>query len=741
MIKKYVFIFICFSVFSAFSQQKIWTPNSLERTTFLEDELYFRKSVPTNFKQYSLNINDLKKILDKKTTNTDQIIHLPTANGTLEKFVVKEASVLAKGLSKKFPMIKSYVGQGVESPDMTARFSIGTDGLHVAILSSKNQTFYIDPLTKSNQNYIAYKKSDLDNSNEFECFLDEDNNSSLTASYNIPQMRNSDDGKLRTFRLALVCSGEYAEFHLNNQGVEILSDLAVRQAAVLSAMNTSMTRINAVYERDLGVRMVIVDDNDKVLFFRASLDGITDGDADEMIDEVQTICDAEIGDANYDIGHIFSTGGSGLAGLGVVCRTGVKAKGVTGIASPIGDPYDIDYVAHEMGHQFGATHTQNNSCNRTASTAVEPGSASTIMGYAGICAPNVQTNSDDHFHAVSIAQMWDIIETTANCAVLTDTNNNAPTADAGLDYSIPLSTPFVLRGIATDADQSNVLTYNWEQLDVEIATMPPLETNTAGPTFRSLPSSTSPNRYMPALSTIVSGATSTEWEVLPARNRDMNFSFFVRDNNPGGGSTARDDVKVTSVFGNKFSVTSQNTAVIWDKETTQTVTWDVSASDVAPVNCQIVNIRLSIDGGVTFPILLATNTANDGTEDIIVPDNGTTQARIMVEAADNIFYNVNSTDFTINGATTSVGDFSFDGFNLYPNPSKGIFTLNFEVLNTDKVSIQLFDVRGRLIKQKKYYNTNAVFNKQIDFSNTQTGLYLIRVSNGNKQTTKRLLIN
>ncbi|QNM85572.1 T9SS type A sorting domain-containing protein [Polaribacter pectinis] len=744
MKKTTLLLLVSFTVFSAFSQNKFWTSNLADKTDFSEKELYVRKSEPTEFKMYNLKLDQIQIMLSNVSSKSTQVIDLPTINGKIEKFTVKEASVIAPELAAKYPMIKSYVGQGISDPSMIARFSIGTDGLHAVIYSGDKETYYVDPYTRSNTNYIAYKRSSLENNDlDYQCLVDDSQVSTLTNNTNV--IENADDGNLRTYRLALVSSAEYSEFHLENQGVEnSLANFPAMKAAVLSAMNTSMTRINGVYERDLGVRMVIVPDNDKIIFFQASSDGISDVNqpniASTIIGEVQTIADREIGDANYDIGHIFTINGSGLAGLGVVCVSGSKARGVTGRAAPIGDPYDIDYVAHEMGHQFGATHTQNNDCNRTDATAVEPGSASTIMGYAGICAPNVQSNSDDHFHAVSITQMWNNIQTSANCGALTATNNAAPTANAGADYSIPRLTPFVLKGQGTDVNEGNVLTYNWEQLDTEIATMPPSETSNAGPTFRSIPSSTSPDRYMPALATVVGGSTSSTWEVLSAMNRDYNFALVVRDNNPGGGSSARDDVKISSVFGNIFSVTSQNTTTTWDKETTQTVTWEVAGSNQAPVNCLKVNIRLSIDGGVTFPILLASNTDNDGTEDITVPDNGTTKARIMVEAADNIFYNVNAVEFTINGAVASTKDFAFDGFNLYPNPSKGTFNLNFDVVNTDKVSVQLFDLRGRLINQKDFFNTKANFSEQITFNKTTSGLYLVKITNGNKQTTRKLVI-
>lgn len=643
-------ILLCFTIFSVFSQDSFWTLNTQKKDNSVQNNLYLRNSNPSSFKKYNLKLNEVKNVLQNITskTATQQIIEMPTITGKTEKFTVKEASVLAPELAAKFPMIKSFVGQSINNPSTTVRFSFGTDGLHAVIFSADKETFYIEPYTKNNKEYIAYKKSSLaTKKSDFQCLFENNETATIANTINSSFARNANDGKLRTFRLALVCSGEYAQFHLGNQSVSATETDAVKKAAVLSAMNTTMTKVNAVFERDLSVRMEIVANNTSVIYLDAATDGITDGVPNLMINEVQTICDTEIGDANYDIGHVFSVAGDGLAGGSVVCVSGQKAKGVTGRSQPIGDPYDIDYVAHEMGHQFGANHTQNNSCQRNNLTAVEPGSGSTIMGYAGICSPNVQNNSDAYFHAVSITEMWNTIQSSANCGTLTNTNNAAPTANAGLDYSIPKSTPFVLKGIGTDADASDILTYNWEQIDPEIATMAPLPTNTGGPMFRSFPSTTTPDRFFPKLATVIAGNTASTWEVLPSVARELNFSLVVRDNKMGGASAKRDDVKITVTDATAFTVSAPNTPVSWDIGSVQTVTWNKGTTDVTPINCQNVTIKLSVDGGITFPIILAANTSNDGSEDIVIPNNPTATARIMVAAADNVFYNVNNTNFSI----------------------------------------------------------------------------------------------
>ncbi|WP_299160392.1 GEVED domain-containing protein [uncultured Tenacibaculum sp.] len=649
MIKKHtlsLLLIFTFSVSSLYSQN-FWNKVEPKTTSVKKEQVLNRENTPEKYSLKTLDLNSFKNYVSNvKSKNSKKTIQLPNSKGELQRFFIYETSSLAPELAAKFPMIKSYSAKGIDDPTAVAKISLGNDGFHAIIFSGNESTVYIDPYTKNKKQYIIYKREHLkSNKNDFSCQVEDSAKKIVAPSL---EYKNADDGKLRTYRIAIACTGEYSQFHINNQGVAASATDAVKKAAILSAMNTTMTRVNGVYERDLGVRMVIVNDNDKLIFLDAATDGLSNSDANSLINESQQKCDAVIGNANYDVGHTFSTGGGGLAQLNSVCITGAKASGITGSSQPISDPYDIDFVAHELGHQFGGTHTQNNSCNRTSSTAVEPGSGSTIMGYAGICAPNVQGNSDDHFHAVSIAQMWNHIKGGGSCAVQTDTSNNAPTANAGSDVSIPKSTPFVLKGSATDAQGTSSLTYNWEQTDNETATMPPESINTGGPAFRSLPSKVSPNRYFPALPTVIGGSTATTWEVIPSVARTLNFALTVRDNHAGGGNSARDDIKITVTNAEAFTVTAPNSSVVWSTGTTQTITWNKGTTDQAPINCAKVNIRLSTDGGVTFPILIKENIANDGTEDIVIPNNPTAQARIMVEAADNVFYNVNSTNFTIN---------------------------------------------------------------------------------------------
>ncbi|CAM1373289.1 zinc-dependent metalloprotease [Tenacibaculum xiamenense] len=692
MRKKYVTLLFVLTSMSMVNAQNYWKKLEQKKQS-PKSEKYIRKEPPKEFQLFSLDLDRFRAELTTVSSRSlGKNIRLPNAQGKLELYNLKETPVFQEQLAQRFPYIKSYTASGIDNKGSTAKITMGTDGIHILISYIDKESFYIDPYTKDNKTYIGYKKSDITHSEDnFECLVhnkyDETKN-----SRSFGQLRNANDGKLRTYKIAIAATGEYSQFHLTNQNVPNTATDAVKKAAVLSAMNTTMARVNQIYERDLSVTMVIVNNNDQIIFLDQDTDNLNNGNASDLIEQSQTVCDNIIGSANYDIGHAFSTGAGGLAYLGVVCNNFSKGKGVTGRPQPINDPYDIDYVAHEIGHQFGATHTFNNSCqgNRTGSTAVEPGSGSTIMAYAGICTPNVQSNSDAHFHSVSIAQMWNVVLSTATCAVQTNTSNAAPTAQAGSDVSIPRSTPFVLRGTATDANGVSGLTYNWEQIDNEIATMPPQATNTGGPLFRSLPSKTSPNRYFPDMATVTAGNSSTVWEVLPSVAREMNFSFTVRDNNSGGGSTARDDIKVSVVNTTPFTVNNQAT---WAQNTSRTISWTVGESNTDPINCQKVNIKLSTNGGDSFDIDLATNTDNDGNEVITLPASvpDTNDAILMIEAADNIFYNITS-KFIINSQPDFIiSNTSGDASICNSSTSQHTFELNYATSNgfSENVSLSI----------------------------------------------------
>ncbi|HSQ45483.1 MAG TPA: zinc-dependent metalloprotease family protein, partial [Lutibacter sp.] len=680
---------LIFFAVSAQNSDELWS----KRTGFEKSnsKKLARKSVPNKFESYELNLNQLKSKLSKAPKRKENleksgtVISFPNEKGILEKYQIFEASIMDENLQKQYPNIRSYVGKGVENSGSVIRFSITSMGLHAMVMRTAEGTVYIDPTTEKGDSYMVYSSKNLPSIEPFECKFDEINTSQKTSTITTAaKTENANDGKLRTFRLAVATTGEYSQFHINRQNISPSATEEVKKAAVLSAIVNTMTRVNGLFEKDVALTMILVANNTNVIFLDAATDNFTNNDSNKLIDESQTTINSIIGSVNYDIGHTFSTGGGGLAQLNSPCVTGQKARGITGSPSPIGDAYDIDYVAHEMGHQYGAHHTFNGDAgncagsNRNAGTAVEPGSGSTIMAYAGLCAPqNVQTRADSYFHLVSIREMWANISIgSSTCAVLSNTGNSAPVINDLLNYTIPKSTPFILNANATDSNGDN-LTYTWEQLDIEITTYPLVSTAIAGPAFRSIPPSSSSRRYFPNQTIINAGNLSDTYEVLPSVSRTMKFGVNVRDNRIGGGQTASKETTVT-VAGDSgpFKVTSQSATVIWGAGTAQTITWDVANSNLAPVSCAFVNILFSTDGGLTFPITLASNVSNDGSQEINVPNNATATGRIKVESVGNIFYSVNTKNITVQTSEFIMNFVSYANKVCIPDNAVYSFTYN-----------------------------------------------------------------
>jgi hypothetical protein len=377
--------------------------------------------------------------------------------------------------------------------------------------------------------------------------------------------------------LALSCTGEYAAV------------FGGTPAGALSAMVTSVNRVTGVYELELSVRLVLIANNSLLVYTNASTDPFTNTNGSTMLGQNQTTVTSVIGSANYDIGHVFSTGGGGVAGLGVVCNTTNKARGVTGSSAPYGDGFDIDYVAHEMGHQFSGNHSFNGalgSCtggNRNGTTAYEPGSGTTIMAYAGICGTdNTAAHSDAIFHAVNLDEILTCV-TTGNgntCATSTATGNTAPVVTVPGNYTIQYLTPFSLTGSATDVD-GNALTYIWEEYDLG-AQAQVNATQTAGnefPLFRVFTPQTTGTRIFPQISDIVNN-TSTIGERLPSVARTLKFRFTARDNRLNGGAISNNDIPVSlTVIATPihFLLAAKHGSHM-TATTTQTVLWDVSGT-------------------------------------------------------------------------------------------------------------------------------------------------------------------
>lgn len=653
--KKLLFFLISVLLFcNGIYAQKIW--QKADGGYIKASDVVSRMSVPSQYQLFLLDIAALKKELVNAPLRgkgkSSVIVQFPDGNGVMKNFRIYEAPVVQEGLSKKYPDMKSYIGQGVDNPSEITRFSLTVFGLHNMMFTEEG-TSYTDPYTKDKQFYIVYNRTDLSAPRTFKCGVTEAGPKKKNKQTELTTFSTTaSDGVLRKYRLAMACTIEYAAFHIEAANLQNGTE-AQQKEAVLAAMSVTVTRINSVYEKELAITLELVDNNDSLIF-------IDDDEFDNenenfiLLSQSQQVIDNIIGFDNYDIGHTVSTGGGGVAQLYSPCSE-YKAMGITGLYAPVGDPYDIDFVAHEMGHQFGANHTFNNSCddNRNSDTAFETGSGSTIMAYAGVCFPSVQNNSDAYFHISSIVEITEFIKDWGNCSQNTATGNSAPVADAGLDYTIPNGTPFILKGSATDAN-GDALTYSWEQGDIEVSVQPPVATSTEGPNFRSLLPKTTPERYLPSLTSVLANDLAPTWEVIANVARTYNFAFTVRDNNIEGGQVAYDDMQVTvSGTAGPFLVTSPNTNVSWQAGSNQTVTWDVAGTTANNVNTAFVDILMSNDGGYTYPVVLASKVPNDGSELITVPVGNGSDKRIMVRANGNLFYDISNTNFTVTSAAST----------------------------------------------------------------------------------------
>lgn len=645
---------------TAFAQNSssLWT--KVDKSTLTSKNEVRRAAYPKEAQYFNLDLNQLKNILatapnkENFTGKSNVIVEFPSPEGTLEHFRVWEASIMHPDLAAKFPMIKTYVAQGIEDPTATMRFSVTQFGLHTQTLSGSRTPSYIDPYTTDLVSYIVYDKASLgESTSAFECLTEDDINLPSLKTGGSTMKADVNDQKLRKFRLAQSCTGEYGTIFKGT------GTTAQQKANVQAQMVITMARVNGVYERDLAITMEFIPNNDTLIYLLAASDPWTN----EWNTKTAQTIDANVGVANYDIGHNFNTTGGGNAGcLSCVClstsQSGThKGRGYTGSSNPTGDPFDIDYVAHEMGHQFGGYHTMN-TCSRSGNgqTEVEPCSGSSVMGYAGICSVNVQNNSDAHFIYNNIRDISSNVQTgNSTCGAITNLTNNPPTANAGNNYTIPKSTAFILEGIGNDPDGNGSLTYEWCQNDPAQApgTSAPVSTWTVGPLYRAKYPTTSPNRYMPRIQDVIAGNLTPTWEVTPSVGRTLNFSFLVRDNDPLGGQVASDLMTVTvNGTAGPFVVTSQNTTGITLNSGASTpVTWNVAGTTASPVSTPNVDIFLSKDGGLTYPVTLATGVPNNGSANVVIPSgNVTTQGRIMVRGAGNIFYAINSKNFAIQDA-------------------------------------------------------------------------------------------
>jgi hypothetical protein len=692
------------------------------------------------------------------------IFELPTPDGGIEKYFICHHQIMHPDLAKKYKGIYTLAAVNVNNPAITARLDYTPFGFHAMVMAD-DATYFIDPLTNENTGiYQVYYKKDYSKvfNHRMECLQDGstellrahfDNTNNVidleNARQNLPSLDipTVNGGKThgtqhRKYRLALACTGEYAI---------AVAGATPTKAAVLAKMVTSVNRVSGIYEKELAITFELIPNNDTLINLVSAGDPYTNNSGSTMLGQNVTALNARVGLTAYDIGHVFSTGGGGIAQLGCICGTS-KARGVTGSPSPQGDPFDVDYVCHEVGHQFGGEHTfesETGSCsgNRATTSAFEIGSGTTIMAYAGICDQNdIQNNSNAYFNIRSLNQISTFVTgATHTCPVKTTLANTPPTfvGISNLNETIPFKTFFEVFRKATDAE-NNPITYCWEQYDltgVGLGTNWNNFTGTKAPLFRSFTPVTDSQRTFPKLTGIQLRQFAALGEVVPFNARTVNLRLTARDINGIYGSFNTSDenlvITVQTTAPDSFRITSQNTTGLQvTGDSPLTVTWNTAGTNTnTAMATPNVDIFYSSDAGATWPYKIASNTPNDGSESVIIPNYATTKGRIKVKGAGNIYFDVNKTNFTVNLKTypTSTTDLALDAIKIFPNPANNFIQIdnaNF------KGKVQLLDLLGITLRQQTLSVNNVIYTEGL-----ANGLYQVVITkeDGGVKTEKVMI--
>lgn len=745
-------ILLAFSIFltlksSATNFNSLWSYSS-DRKINIAGE---RKIVPIDYKVVKLNTIQFKQMqwtIPTEESGQSATIWLPTPSGEQMEFSIFESSMMEAPLAAKYSMIKTYTAISKSNAWITAKLDYTVFGFHAKVFNG-GETYFIDPYTDLNSDwYVVYYKKQYSKSlnSRMHCELNESSDIhtenvaiDLSGQTIEPISFKTNGLNKRNYRLALACTMEYST---------AVGGATPTKASVMSAMVTTMNRVNGVFERDFSMHATLVANNDDLIYLPGGTDPYTNNNGSTMLGQNQSNVNTIIGTANYDYGHVFSTGGGGIASLGSVCASANKAQGVTGSPNPVGDPFDIDYVAHEMGHQFGGSHTFNSvsgSCsgNRSSSSAYEIGSGTTIQAYAGICGnDNIQSNSDDYYHIRSLEQMT--ATNVMSCAQNTPSNNTIPVLNSIKDtFIIPYKTPFELTASGTDVD-NDPLTFCWEEWDRGGSGGAWDAVSTVAPIFRSFDPNSSGTRTFMERSKLMQNLETFKGEVLPVNARILKFRCTLRDIHNGYGAfntldtseQVRLDVRTTTGL---FRVTSQNTtSIIWTGSSPQTITWDVAGTNQAPFNTANVDIFVSIDSGKTWPHVLATNVPNTGTANVLSPNVDADGARIKVKGAGNVYFDLNDNYFRINKINypAGVNEISSDQIEIYPNPNTGSFTVEIPQGLYDASLVVVNSVGANV------YATTIKSSESIHINSVAKGIYFVKISSSNhKQLVKKVVIN
>ncbi|QMU65751.1 MAG: T9SS type A sorting domain-containing protein [Flavobacteriaceae bacterium] len=725
MIQKIIFLFFALLLSkNSYSQVEAsdWVKGSYSNVEGKNSKEKIMGQLPTNYSVWKISTEGFT---NRMHSIENQEITLPTPDGKFEQFIISPSQVISDEVTHLYT-IKTFTGYKKDNPGTLISCDISETGFHAAVYN-KDNSFFIEPVYKeSSETVIAYYKKDYI-TEKLKCNTETAPIEEMTTEI---LNRQTPTTKI-TYRLAIAAAGEYSQQ---------FGGSPYSATNVLNALASGVNMINPVFLRDLGVTFTLVS-NTALVYPDPNTDPFNIGDD---VSAAHTACTNALGSSGFDVGHMViwaNTGGA--AAFGVVCNDAAKGLGFSGNTNSTTTLW-IDYVSHEIGHQFRSEHNfVSQECNQSASGfRYEPGEGSSIMSYANVCGGAAQyaPGSDPFFHYASIDQMQAFLNT-ISCGTMDSSGNTAsPTANANADITVPKQTPFILVGTGTDAnDPSGNLTYGWQQYDgsgTEVTGSPNCNATNA-PMFRYRPPTSNNYRSFPQYGDILAGNNDRQWERLPCVARTMNFSLAVRDNNSSFGRIGEDRAVVMVADTGPFNVTSPNGGETLTGNASHTVTWTVNGTNA---HCGNVDILVSTDGGNTYSVV-ANATSNDGTESITVPNTASTTARVLVRCdvaggfrAASTFYDVSNANFTIN-TVLGIDDVESLGVSVYPNPvSNEVF---IKLTNSENYTYQLFDVSGRSIKKGEFNDSIS-----IQTSYFQTGIYFLELTlvNSGKRVVKKLII-
>ena len=605
---------------------------------------------------------------------------LPIPDGNFGDFILNETLL---GETKN-PNIQTYDGVSFDGT-IVLKLTVTAERIG-GLMHTPDGYFVIELLDLKQDLYMIYNMNQIP-SDRMKCGALGETFNGVNKSGRVLNISPFPIGtQMRNYRMAAAATGEMTNLYTNQDGA---------LAQITSVMNAA----NLIYELEASIHFTLTTatTGKSIIFTDPNTDPFTVDPNFSNAGNSQTGFTSMNGSgilpyANYDVGHTFNTladlgGGSysisGKAGP-TPCQDASKSRGWTQwtLNSPLGAI--VHLFVHEVGHQFSALHSYNavggpasgsTFCTDgwSSTSAIEPGSGSTIMAYANNCSsPNYTlsgSNNLNYFHTKSLESIYNaVIGSSGTCITQTATGNTPPVASAGAGIVIPKGTPFKLTGTATDVN-GDAMSYTWEQYDVATANDKGAFGNsilgtggyyavnsTTAPLFRSQMSTTVLDRTFPQLTHILNSANNPaagEGENLPQVARSMKFRFTVRDNRANGGGVDSDETIVTVDNSGPFLLTSQNSPTLWiyNGTNTATLTWSVNSTNLAPLNVGNVKITFSTDGGTTFPIILLASTPNDGTEPITIPNNLTSQGRIKIEPVGTYaFFDINNVNVTISNS-------------------------------------------------------------------------------------------